>query len=252
MKPKKSLGQNWLIDNNSLEQIISCANLTSSDQIIEIGPGTGNLTKLLAPQVSKVIAIEIDSTLYRHLLKININNVNLINQDIREFNFNDIAGPYKIVANIPYYLTSRLIRIISETENRADLVVLLVQKEIAERLSAGPGKYSILGLNTQLYWEVVPGPIILKDKFEPIPKVDSQVVIFKPKELPKGVDIKKLTWLIKIGFKAKRKTLFNNLKSSQIEITRINQELKALSLSPMVRPSELSMNDWIRLSKSLL
>ena len=249
MNPKKSLGQNWLVDQDSLLAILECAELNHSNLIVEIGPGTGNLTKLLIQKVNKVIAVEIDQTLVQHLTKLKLENLELINQDIRSFDFNKINSPYKIVANIPYYLTSRLIRLISETSNRADLVVLLVQKEIAERLNATKGKYSILGLSAQIFWDVRLGPIILRDKFEPVPKVDSQVVILKNNHLEYSDEIKKLLWLIKIGFRSKRKTLINNLKASNLGIDKIHHFYEINKINLMARPSDLSLSDWSELSK---
>ena len=146
---KKSLGQHWLFSQISLDDIVDDAKLEKEDHILEIGPGTGNLTVRMSPKVKQITAVEIDDSLINELNALKLPNFDLVHQDILKYNLNDMEPGYKIVANIPYYLTSKLIRVLSETKNKPSLVVLLVQKEIAERLSAEVGDYSILGLTAQ-------------------------------------------------------------------------------------------------------
>ena len=152
-KAKKSLGQHWLADQGILEAITDLADISSEDMVLEIGPGTGKLTKLLSAKANKVIAIELDNSLVIKLTALNLFNVQIVNEDVLNYDLSGL-GNYKLVANIPYYLTGKIIKLISETTNKPELAVLLVQKEIADRLAALPGDMSILGLTCQFYWDV--------------------------------------------------------------------------------------------------
>jgi 16S rRNA (adenine1518-N6/adenine1519-N6)-dimethyltransferase len=251
--PKKSLGQHWLNDDNSLNQIISLANLSSTDLVVEIGPGTGSLTKLLVDKVAKVIAIELDESLSDYLRTLKLANLLVENIDVLKFNFEQLRE-YKVVANIPYYLTGKIIKEISQLNNRPELVVLLVQKEIADRLSAEPGNLSVLGLTAQYFWQVSRGPIITADKFEPPPKVDSQIIKLLPKELslpPKQQE--QLFRLIKIGFSSKRKTILNNLRHGyRVNKELISEILKNSNIDKDRRPQTLSLIEWQELSEAII
>jgi 16S rRNA (adenine1518-N6/adenine1519-N6)-dimethyltransferase len=250
--PKKSLGQHWLVDTPSLDTIVEAAELNSQDVVLEIGPGTGNLTKLLAPKVKQVIAVEIDISLLKRLNDLKISNLELISQDILTLDFSKLPEGYKIVANIPYYLTSKLIRLISETSNRPSKAVLLVQKEIAERMSASPGRLSILGLTSQYFWTVQKGELVEAYKFHPAPKVDSQFIILDKKtKLSLDPDNQiKLFKLIRIGFAAKRKTLLNNLSNGfELAKPEVIDRLKSIGIEPQIRPQNLGLDDWIKLNK---
>ena len=252
LKAKKSLGQHWLVDESSLKSILDLAEVSSSDTILEIGPGTGNLTKLLSREAHKVIGVELDSKLVSHLKSLNIPNLEVVNQDILKFKTDDLAK-YKIVANIPYYLTGQLIKYISELDNRPTLAILLVQKEIAERLTANPGQLSILGLICQYYWRIEKGPFISADKFSPPPKVNSQVIKLAPKakSLPKDKE-EALFKLIKIGFSQKRKTLANNLtRGYRLDKVSARGLIESLNLRPDCRPQTLSLDDWLKLEALL-
>lgn len=247
---KKSLGQHWLVSSVSLEDIIKDANLRSNDHILEIGPGTGNLTIRMSPKVKQITAVELDDSLIDQLNALNLPNFKLVHQDILKFNLNDLDPGYKIVANIPYYLTSKLIRVLSESSNKPELVVLLVQKEIAERLSADAGDYSILGLTAQYFWEVEKMQLVPADRFDPPPKVDSQIVRMTPKKNLKlsNEQENKLFRLIRIGFAAKRKTLVNNLRSGyNLNREEIEDFLGELDLNLLIRPQDLSLFNWIDL-----
>ena len=246
IEPKKSLGQNWLIDQKSLINIASCAELKPNDLVLEIGPGTGNLTKLLLSKVKKVIAIELDQNLIHDLEKQNLANLKLIHQDILRFNFNELKKEYKIVGNIPYYLTSHLIRILSNIKYKPTLIVLLVQKEVAFRMSATKGKHSILSLLTQFYWEVTLGGDIEKAKFYPVPKVDSKIVILKPKLKLPDIDTNQLFRLIKIGFSSKRKTLINNLSTlPNFPKEKFKKYLIDHQMDQLIRAQAIDLDQWI-------
>jgi 16S rRNA (adenine1518-N6/adenine1519-N6)-dimethyltransferase len=252
--PKKHLGQHWLIDVYYLNLIAEAAEIGPEDTVLEIGPGSGNLTRVLIPQAKEVIAVEIDEELVERLIKLNHPKLKILNQDILKFNLNQMPPGYKIVANIPYYLTSKLIRQIGDASNKPKLAVLLVQKEIAERLSALPGNLSILGVTCQYFWDVEKLDIISADKFYPPPKVDSQVVRLTPIEsLPLNLEEeKKLFQLVKIGFSSKRKTLSNNIASGyKLDKDQVNNLLVSSGLETMIRPQELSLDQWIDLLQKL-
>lgn len=247
---KKSLGQHWLNDPDSLINIINAADLNENDTVLEIGPGKGSLTTGLCKKAKKVVAVELDVDLIHGLNKLEFPNLTVINQDILTFNLNSLEPGYKIVANIPYYLTSKLIRQISETGNRAGLVILLVQKEIAERLSAKPGNMSILGLTCQYFWDVSALEIVPASKFSPLPKVDSQIVRLIPKSplLLTKAEEKRLFQLIRIGFSSKRKTLINNLSSGyRIDKDKLAEPFSSMNLDPKIRPQNLSLSQWLEL-----
>lgn len=251
--PRKSLGQHWLIDNDVLERIIEIASISNDDNILEIGPGTGLLTDKLVSKAQKVTAVELDHKLAVHLSDKKIPNLQVIEQDILSFDLSAMPSKYKIVANIPYYLTGKLIRKISEAENRPELVVLLVQKEIAERMAARPGQLSILGVTSQYYWNVTKDLVVGPDSFQPPPEVYSQLVILEKLERNVNDDLrKKVFGLVRSGFSSKRKTLANNLKSLGVHKTTAEQMLAKLSMSPMTRAQSLSVEQWISLAEAVL
>ena len=249
IRPRKSLGQHWLIDEQVQKDIIKLAELKPADKVLEIGPGMGILTKHLAASAMHVTAVELDSSLIKYLQNLKLNNVEIVNEDILSFNFANLSN-YKIVANIPYYLTGKIIRLISELKNRPTVVVLLVQKEIAERLSADPGQLSILGLTTQYYFNVIKGPVVSADKFDPPPKVDSQIVKLVPKDTLLDEDTQKeLFRLIKIGFSSKRKTILNNLSSGYMKDKDIIRSKSNINTSD--RPQTLNLANWQEILKNL-
>ncbi|HEY4963214.1 MAG TPA: 16S rRNA (adenine(1518)-N(6)/adenine(1519)-N(6))-dimethyltransferase RsmA [Candidatus Saccharimonadales bacterium] len=252
--PRKSLGQHWLVDDSALQDICESAELSDEDVVLEIGPGTANLTTLLLEDAAQVIAVELDENLYTRLVQMNIPGLEVINEDILNFDFDRLPKDYKIVANIPYYLTGKLIRQISESSNRPVIAVMLVQKEIAQRMSAKPGDLSVLGLISQYFWDVQKGAIITADKFDPRPKVDSQVVILKRKtDLPLELDEQKALFrLIRIGFMSKRKTILNNL--STIENTdrdELRSRLQNIGVDPGRRPQSFSLDEWLKIHLAL-
>lgn len=250
---KKSLGQHWLSDQQTLEDIVDASELKETDVVLEIGPGTGNLTKLLVERASKVIAIEIDEHLAKNLPK--ADNLSIIKGDIRHFDLNKLDKGYKLIANIPYYLTSYLIRLISETDNPPALATLLIQKEVAEALQAKPGNMSILSVTCQFYFEVELHRIVKKELFTPPPKVDSRVVVLKrrPKPLFPDVDRDKLFKLVKVAFSKKRKTLANSLSSGlRLDKETISQVCVKAGIDEMRRPQSLSLEEWHKLYVTLM
>jgi 16S rRNA (adenine1518-N6/adenine1519-N6)-dimethyltransferase len=205
--PKKSLGQHWLYDQPSLEAMAEAADLTSTDDVLEVGPGLGTLTLVLLNTANSVTAVELDKKLSQRLNKtLNSPKLEVLNEDILSFDLNKLPEKYKVIANIPYYLTSKLIRNLSEADNPPQTAVLLMQKEVAERVAAQPGKMSILSVTAQYFWEVSLNIIVGSHLFTPPPKVDSQIVVMKRRSKPLYGDVTPEEYFrtVKAGFSNKR------------------------------------------------
>lgn len=248
---KKSLGQHWLNDSATLDSICEAADLQPSDTVLEVGPGPGSLTAKLVGQVAKLVAVEFDERFAGQLSQtVAAKNLEVFHQDILSFNLNTLPANYKVVANIPYYLTSALLRTLSEAANPPQKVVLLVQKEVAERVAARPGDMSLLSVSVQLFYEAALGLVVPAHLFSPPPKVDSQVLILKrrPKSLYPSLNEPVFFKLVKAGYAARRKTLLNSLAGGlRLEKPAVAQLLEAANLQPAMRPQELSLADWFRL-----
>ncbi len=253
--PKKRLGQHWLQDRATLMSICDSAELTSRDTVLEIGPGLGTLTDELQKRAGKVIAIELDERLATQLQETHgAQNVQVITGDILQFDFSSLPPGYKIVANIPYYLTSNLLRLLAETSNPPERAVLLVQKEVAERATAHPGSMSLLAVSVQMYFEATTGVVVPKALFTPAPKVDSQVLLLKRRTMPlfPDLDEKKFFRIVKAGFSQRRKKLRSSLSAGlQLPVAVAERHLHEVGISPSSRPQELSLDDWYRLYQHL-
>lgn len=248
--PKKSLGQHWLFDAETLQAMVATAQLDKDDVVLEVGPGLGSLTQLLVAHSKQVIAVEKDEHLAADLLrKLSARNLSVVSDDILEFDLSQLPQRYKVVANIPYYLTSHLIQNLLEAANPPSQMVLLVQKEVAERVIAQPGQMSILSLSVQYY--AVPELIqtVAKELFEPPPKVDSAILSIKRRAKPYfEAEPKLLFRLIKAGFGEKRKQLKNSLAGGlRIPPAEITELLKAVGIGPSARAQELSLPQWEKL-----
>jgi 16S rRNA (adenine1518-N6/adenine1519-N6)-dimethyltransferase len=248
---KKGLGQHWLEDIDSLKAMVSAAGIQPGDQVLEIGPGYGTLTRHLLAAQAHVLALEFDGSLVPGLMrqfKTNTKGSLRVEQgDIRTFDFTSLPPDYTIVANIPYYLTSNLIQLISETPNPPAVAVLLIQKEVAERVVAKPGDMSILSITAQFYWQTSLDRVVKAELFNPAPKVNSQILVLeRPAEpLLPGVDPKQFFKLVKAGFSQKRKTLLNSL-SGGLAISRDEAAslLAAAAIDPGRRAQTLSLDEW--------
>jgi 16S rRNA (adenine1518-N6/adenine1519-N6)-dimethyltransferase len=252
---KKSLGQHWLYDQASLQAMCVAADVKAGDVILEIGPGLGTLTELLVKQAKQVITVEFDEKLAAGLpRKVPSDNLMVIQQDILSFDFTSLPAGYKIVANIPYYLTSHLIRVISETPNPPQTAVLLVQKEVAKRVAARPGDMSLLSVTAQFYWRVSVALEVPARLFTPPPKVDSQILVLERRTSPQfaDVDTKDFFRMVKAGFSQRRKTLLNSLSGG---LHRSRDEVQAIcsagSLDPGRRAQTLSLEEWHVLYRAL-
>lgn len=253
---KKSLGQYWLDDSLSLEAMCVAADVHPGDTVLEVGPGTGELTQKLLETGAIVIALEIDETLLlelRHRFQgYSSDQLRLETGDIRTYDLSDIATPYKIVANIPYYLTSHLIRLVSETANPPEAAALLVQKEVAQRVVAKPGDMSLLSVTAQFYWQVSLGALVPAELFTPPPDVDSQVLILNRRGKPLfAVDEKRFFHLVKAGFSARRKKLRSSLAAGlRIDKPAAEALLNKAGVDPGERAQALSLEAWHEIYKA--
>lgn len=248
---KKHLGQHWLKDPDALAEIADEAELTTSDTVLEIGPGLGTLTSRLLARAGKVVAVEFDAGLARKLPgQFPGKNLEVINQDVLQFDTTSLPNNYKVVANVPYYITSKIIQSLSESPNPPATMVLLVQKEVAERLGAKPGDYSVLAIATQVYYEVELGSVISKGLFTPPPKVDSQIVIMRRRSQSKVAEVDKASFfrLVKAGFSAKRKKLRTSLAGGlHLNKTTAEELLAQAGISASARAEDLEIDQWLTL-----
>lgn len=244
----KSLGQHWLNDQPTLQAICDAASLEETDTVLEIGPGPGALTKLLVKRVKQVVAVEFDQNLAEQLHnRVQAANLKVINQDILKFDLTALPADFKVVANIPYYLTSKLIRDLSESTHRPKIVVLLIQKEVAERVAAKPGALSILGVSAQYYWHVNLGNQVPAKFFTPPPKVDSKVLVLQRREEPlfSDVNTKLFFQVVKAGFSSKRKTLLNSISGGlRLSKQETSELLAKAGINSGLRAQELALDDW--------
>lgn len=255
-EPKKSLGQHWLHDGETLDAIVGEAHLVPTDTVVEIGPGLGTLTEKLLATGAKVVAVEFDEVLLPALRArfADEPRFTLVHADILKYDFSKLPTGYKIVANIPYYLTSHLLRILTDSVTPPQCAVLLVQKEVAERVAAKPGDMGILTVIAQLEFAVSLGTVVPAALFTPPPKVDSQVLILQKRdsELFRGLRRKEFIRLVKAGFSAKRKTLRNTI-SAGLQISKPAAEalLAGANIDPGRRAETLSLAEWYELHKNL-
>lgn len=256
LKPKKYFGQNFLIEKGTLNQIVEAAELKKTDFLLEIGPGLGTLTKELAKKVKKVIALEKDKELARILndeLRImNIKNVKIINKDILKLTNKDLqtTTKYKVVANLPYYITSPVIKKFLELKKSPYLMILMVQKEVAKRICQKPPNMSLLSVAVQVYATPKIVKIVKKDSFWPKPKVDSAIIKITPLINAKKEVIytKEFFKIVKAGFSSPRKQLKNNFKKilSKKEMFHVKHYI---DLSR--RAQSLSIDEWVKIYKTL-
>jgi len=249
--PKRDLGQHFLTDRAVLEKIIESSDLGKDDVVIEVGPGVGVLTKELSKRVKKVYAVEIDMKIAEILSTVCVTcrNVEIKREDIRSFNPSGI-GRYKVVANIPYYLTSHLLKKFLEEKNKPTSMTLLIQREVAERICAKPGRMSILAVAVQFYGVPEIVEMVRPISFFPAPKVYSAVLnirVFR-KPIFEDIDAKLFFRLVKAGFGEKRKMLSNSMSGGLgIDKDMAEKLLKGAGVEPMLRAERLSLDDWRRI-----
>ena len=260
---KKNFGQNFLIDSNILDNIASCAGVTEDDCVLEIGPGIGSLTQVLAEHARQVVAVEIDTTLIPILSQTlaDYDNIEILNQDILKTDVDTIiqeknnGKPIKVVANLPYYITTPIIMDLLERERHVESITVMVQKEVAERMQAGPKdkEYGALSVAVQYYCDAHLDMIVQPSCFMPRPKVASAVITLKvlPERKVKTTDEKLFFHIVKCAFGQRRKTLLNslfnqgNLGLSKEELTDI---IKNLGWDERIRGEALDLAEFAALT----
>lgn len=250
--PNKSLGQHWLRDRLTLEAIADCADISPNDTVLEIGPGLGTLTSVLLSRTKQVIAVEFDEQLAAKLPgQFPGKNLIVHHADILEFDLGQLPIEYKVVANVPYYITSKIVQLLSETNNPPERSVLLVQKEVAERLAAQPGQMSILSVAAQVFHEVSLGDVVPARMFTPPPQVDSQTVILRRRAEPLVEKQHQAAFfkVVKAGFSERRKKLRSSLAGGlRTEKLEVDALLEKAMISLEARAQELTIDEWKRLA----
>lgn len=253
---KKTLGQNFLNDINIVNKIIEITDIPTNSLIIEIGPGSGMLTKKLVNFNSNVVSIEIDERLKLYLDKLNYSNLEIIYGDFLKIDLKSILSKYKykkliLVANVPYYITSPIITKVIDTK-MFDEITIMVQKEVGDRLKALPcsSDYSFLSVYIQYYFKVINYFLVDKKYFNPIPKVDSMVINFKNANNKYNVDEKLFFNFVRECFKQKRKNLKNNL-SHKYDKSKLETLLFNLNKTNNIRAEELTIEEFIYLFNNL-
>jgi 16S rRNA (adenine1518-N6/adenine1519-N6)-dimethyltransferase len=259
----KLLGQNFLRCSWVVDTLVRAAELKKSDTVLEIGPGTGILTKALAPKAGKVIAVEKDHNLVAHnLYRVAQTNPNveiiegdilkLLQKIILRYKLPDTG--YKVVANIPYYLTSRLFRLLLENPNRPELIIMTIQKEVAQRIIAKPGQMNILAASVQIFGNPEIVKKVPRSCFSPVPRVDSAVIkisgMSDRKLREAGVSTKDFFNILKTCFSSPRKTLLNNL-AKRWGREKAAKILDTAGINPSSRPQELGIEDILRLASTV-
>jgi 16S rRNA (adenine1518-N6/adenine1519-N6)-dimethyltransferase len=268
LAPRKSLGQNFLADRHHLAKIVEAGGLTKADLVVEVGPGPGLLTQQLAERAGQVIAVELDEQMvrllnaeYGHLANLTVIQADILKTNLRHLIATYAAGgampgeqPYKVVANLPYYITSAVIRHLLESHPPPQRVVITIQKEVAERIVAGPGQMSLLAVSVQFYGEPRLVHRIPAGAFYPPPKVDSAVIQIDSYRQP-IVDTDDVNWffrVVKAGFSQKRKQLKNTLAAGlQLSGDTVQAALHCADIDPRRRAQSLSLEEWGRLVRTL-
>ena len=258
LHPSKRLGQNFLIDKSVLKKIIEAANLKPTDVVLEVGPGLGVLTLELTKHVKKIIAIEKDKRMVEIVKNVLADrNVKIIHGDILKLDIDSLKidwplkiGHWKLVANIPYYLTSPLIRNFLESDKPPELLVLMIQKEVAQRICAKPPKMTLLSVAVQFYAEPKIISYVSKKSFWPQPKVDSAIIKIIPRATPTyGQHTDEFFKIVKISFSQPRKQIINNLsKGLNLNREKTKEILKKVGIKPTQRPGELAVDKWVDLA----
>ncbi|RKD30902.1 16S rRNA (adenine(1518)-N(6)/adenine(1519)-N(6))-dimethyltransferase RsmA [Thermohalobacter berrensis] len=261
-KFSKSLGQNFLVDGNVIRKICDGANITKEDEVLEIGPGIGTLTQILAERAKKVVSVEIDKKLLPILDETlsGYENVEIVHGDVLEINLNTLIREkfknkrIKVVANLPYYITTPIIMTLLEQKLPIDKIVVMIQKEVALRMQANPGSkdYGSLSIAVQYYSEPKIITNVSKNVFIPKPKVDSTVIMLDILDKPR-VEVKdeKLMFnIVKAAFAKRRKTLTNALNSSPLGLSKkdIKEALASCDVDPKVRGENLTIEEYAQIA----
>ncbi|MGH2445991.1 MAG: 16S rRNA (adenine(1518)-N(6)/adenine(1519)-N(6))-dimethyltransferase RsmA [Candidatus Limnocylindria bacterium] len=259
LRPRKSLSQNFLTDPEALDAIVAAAELSPGDNVVEIGPGLGVLTRRLLAAGASVLAVELDTRLAEYLRRelFGIDRFELIEADALSVHPREMFSgqPFKVVANIPYHITSPLLHEFLEGERPSELTVLLVQLEVAERVAAPPGRMSYLSVFVQ---NVATAEVVARvpaDAFEPAPEVDSAVLRLRRRDapaVPVGEGREPFYRVVQAGFRQRRKQVHNGL-TRELGVDRevVTEALSACGVDPERRPQTLSVDEWACLTRSL-
>ena len=260
LRPRKGLGQNFLVDRSVLPKIVAAAEVGPQDTVIEVGPGLGVLTERLAATAGRVIAVELDDALADALKKrfAGQPNVQVVHGDVLNLSPADLIGSgdsrYKVVANLPYYITSAVLRHFLEAEARPALMVVMVQLEVAQRIVARPPDMSLLSVAVQFYGRARIVARVPPGAFYPAPKVDSAILRIDVYDKP-AVEVANKEWffhVVQAGFGQRRKQLVNSLSAGlDIDKGRASAALQSCVLSPTLRAEALSLEDWACLAGKL-
>lgn len=250
--PNKSLGQHWLTDRSLLAEIVDSAPLTPTDTVLEIGPGLGTLTSVLLNRVDQVVAVEYDAALAQKLPgQFPGKKLTVVQGDFLTFDLTSLPVGYKVVANVPYYITTKILQRLLRSSSPPEAGAVLVQHEVAEKLTAAKGKFSVLAVELQLDYVVQLGPRVSKMYFTPPPKVDSQVIVFKKRHVTENAQFNKPLFmrLVQAGFSSPRKKLKTNLSAGlQVDKALVSQWLQQAALAEDCRAEDVSIADWKKLT----
>lgn len=258
MRPSKGLGQNFLLDRRALNRIVDAAGLSRDDEVLEVGPGLGALTRELAARVGRLVTVEVDRRLIEALRRwlAGAEHVELVAQDVLTFDPCSRFRPraYKVVANLPYYITSPTIRHFLENRCPPSLLVIMVQREVAERMVARPNDMSLLAVGVQFYADPRIVTLVPAQSFYPPPKVDSAVVSIVVPERPKfDVPADAFFTVAQAGFAQPRKQLHNSLTARLgLPSGKATALLRAAGIEPSRRPQTLGLEEWVRLTERFL
>lgn len=255
--PRKEQGQNFLLDDRIPEQMVKAAGITASDTVLEIGPGFGMLTRALIKTGAKVLAIEQDrdltiflNTLVKKNKNFSFHNIDVRTAQLEEIGLHDLE--YSLVANLPYSVTSWILHHFLEYVPRPKVMVVMVQKEVAERIIAPAGEMSVLAVAAQALSESEIVCTVPPESFYPAPKVQSAVLKMTLREKPLSEDMPAMMRIVKIGFASRRKQLHNNLQAGlQLSTREAKCVLEDIGLSEFARPQDLSVEDWEALRKAI-
>lgn len=258
IRPTRSMGQNFLTSTEVVREIVNVAGIEEGDLVIEIGPGMGILTRQLLSAGARVIGVELDrelSALLRQELG-GVDRFRLVEQDARYLDAGEltVGEPYQVVANLPYSVATVIIRAFMESATPPRRMTVMVQKEVAERMTAGPGSMSLLGLATSLYSDARIAFVVPPEVFLPPPKVDSAVVVLDVRDQLPGTSAwrERMFELATIAFQRKRKTISNGLAQG---LARPKAEIDALlqdaDIDPMRRPQTLDVDEWLRIAEAI-
>ena len=264
LQPKKGLGQNFLVSEGTLRRIVAAADLEPGDVVLEVGPGLGTLTRLLAQQAERVIGVELDQRLVEILSRTlaDFPNVEIVQGDILEMEpggpgggLSRLSPGYKVVANLPYYITSAVLRYLLTARVKPQLIVVTVQREVAQRMIASPGQMSLLSISVQFYGRPRIVAHVPPGAFYPVPKVNSAVVRIDLYDSPPVAvaDVDRFFEVVRAGFGQKRKQLRNALAQGlSLPVGTVVEALRRAGVDEKRRAQTLSLEEWARVSREQL